>query len=178
MAKGAATRRYAKALFQLASEQDGVAGVHGELLALADLLRENASLRDVLLQPLHPAPERRRVLEAVAERIGASPLFRHFGAYLIDQRRLVDFESIREEYERLSDEAAGLTRVSVRAASPLSDAQRASLERALARRVGGGVELQIEVDPSLIGGLVAKVGDTVFDGSLLTQLQSLRSNLG
>jgi F-type H+-transporting ATPase subunit delta len=65
----------------------------------------------------------------------------------------------------------------VRAASPLSDAQRGRLERALARRVGGEVELRIEVDASLIGGLVAKVGDVVYDGSLLTQLHSLRSNL-
>jgi F-type H+-transporting ATPase subunit delta len=102
---------------------------------------------------------------------------RNFYALLIDQRRLVDLPAIREEYARLADEAAGRTRAEVVSASPLSDAQRERLRRALASRTGKQVELSERVDPSLVGGAIATVSGLVFDGSLRTQLDQLRSAL-
>jgi len=177
MAKGAAGRRYAKALFQLASEAGQVAPVRAELDALATLLVENAELAGVLLQPLRPVAERRRVLEAVAARMGAGALLRHFYQVLIAHRRLVDIEAIRVEFARLADEQAGLRRAQVRTARPLSDAQVERLRRALAARVGQEVQLEVEVDPELLGGVVAQVGDLVLDGSVRTQLRQLRASL-
>ena len=177
MAKVAAARRYAKALFSIASEESGVPAVRDELARLARLLAESAELRGVLLQPLHPAAQRRAVLGAVAERIGAGPLLRRFLSFLVDQRRLVDFESIRAEYERLADAAAGMTKARVRSATPLSDAQRERLQRALERKSGSRIQLEVEVDPTLVAGAVAQVGDLVFDGTLRTQLQRLRTSL-
>jgi F-type H+-transporting ATPase subunit delta len=177
MAKGSAARRYAKALFSLAQE-DGRAGeVREELERLGRLLGESAELRAVLLQPLHPVAQRRAVLAAVAERLGASPLLRRFLSFLIDQRRLVDYESIAAEYGRLADAAAGITQARVRSAAQLTGAQRERLQRALQQQVGGRVELALEVDPSLVAGAVAQVGDLVYDGSLRTQLRQLRASL-
>jgi F-type H+-transporting ATPase subunit delta len=177
MAKVAAARRYAKALFSIASEEGGVPAVREELARLARLLAGSAELRAVLLQPLHPAAQRRAVLGAVAERIGAGPLLRRFLSFLVDQRRLVDFEAIRDEYERLADAAAGLTKARVRSAAPLSDAQRERLQRVLEQKSGARVQLEVEVDPTLVAGAVAQVGDLVFDGTLRTQLQRLRTSL-
>ena len=177
MAAAAAPRRYARALFSLAGDENRVAEVRAELRSLGALLEASPQLRDVLLQPLHPAAERRRVLEGVSDKLGASSLLRRFYSYLIDQRRLVAFAEIEAEFVRLADEAAGKKKARVRSAQPLSAEQQTRLARALAARAGTSVELEIEVDPGLVGGLVAQIGDTVYDGSLRTQLTQLRSTL-
>ncbi len=178
MANDAAGRRYAKALFELAQEEGRVDPLRQELRALGALLEDNAELASVLLEPLHPAAQRRSVLESIAVKIEASPVLRHFYAFLIDQRRLVDLATIESEFGRLADVAAGLTVATIRTANPLSEDQQSRLERALSTQSGRKVTLKIEVDPGLLGGLVAQVGDTVFDGSLSTQLNQLRAGLG
>jgi F-type H+-transporting ATPase subunit delta len=102
---------------------------------------------------------------------------KNFYSYLIDHRRLVDFDGIFDEYKRLADEDAGLMTAEVVAASPLDDRRKDRLRRALSERTGREVQLDIRVDPELIGGAIAKVGGLVFDGSLRTQLSQLRANL-
>jgi len=173
----AAAVRYAKALFQLANEAGAATQIRAELDALGELLGGNQELNNVLMQPLHPAAQRGAVLAAVADGIVASPVLTNFYAFLIDQRRLVDFDGIAAEYRRLADEAAGLVPARVRSASPIDDAQRERLAQALSRQVGRQVQLEVEIDPDLLGGVVAQVGDTVFDGSLKTQLRQLRASL-
>jgi len=173
----AAARRYANALFQLAEEGGQVDEIRAQLDALAALLERSPELAQVLMQPLYPVKERRAVMNAVAERLAAGPLLRQFWAYLIDRRRLVQFEAIRGEYGRLADERAGVVRARVRAASELTGAQRERLERALEARVGRRVALDVTVEPELLGGLVAQVGDLMFDGSLRTQLRQLGASL-
>ncbi len=177
MARGAAARRYAKALFELARDADRVVPVRDELDTLGGLLDEHEELASVLLQPLHPASQRRGVLNGLLERMNASELLRHFLAFLIDQRRLLDLEAIRGEYARLADEAAGKKKALVVAARPLRDEQVDRLRSALSARTGQDLELEVEIDPKLLGGVVAKVGDLVFDGSLRTQLEQLRGAL-
>jgi F-type H+-transporting ATPase subunit delta len=177
MASSAAARRYARALFSLAKEEHRVREVGGELDALAALFDASAELRDALLTPLHPVEERKAVLRAVSERAQMSVTVRNFYSYLIDQRRLVDFPGIYEEYGRLSDEDAGLMTAEVVAASPLDGRRKDRLRRALSERTGREVQLDIRVDPELIGGVIARVGGLVFDGSLRTQLSQLRANL-
>ncbi|MCZ6463890.1 MAG: ATP synthase F1 subunit delta [Proteobacteria bacterium] len=177
MRGSAATRRYARALFSLAREGDQVDAVRGELETMAGLLSESAELRRALLTPLHPVAERKGVLRRLTEQTGMSAEVRHFFAYLIDQRRLVGFAAIHEEYERLADEASGRMTAQVVTASPLDSARRERLCSALSQRTGRDIQLEVEVDPALIGGAIAKVGDLVFDGSLRTQLRQLRANM-
>jgi F-type H+-transporting ATPase subunit delta len=173
----AAAERYAKALFALARDEGRVEAVAEELGRLVDTMRAVPALRDVLVRPLHPAKERRAALRAVGERLALSPLLQKFCAFLIDQRRTRDLEAIQDEYRRLAEEAAGRVRGTVVSASPLEDAQLERLRGALARRTGRSVDLEVRVDPALLGGVVARVGDLVFDGSLRTQLAQLRASL-
>lgn len=173
----AAARRYARALFQIAREDRRVSEVRNELDTVATLFDENESLRDALLTPLHPVKERKAVLKSVCEASGISPTVANFYSFLIDQRRLVDFYGIREEYQRLADEDAGLMTAVVTSASPLDDRRKDRLRRALSERTGHEVQLDVQIDPTLIGGAIAKVGGMVFDGSLRTQLHRLRANL-
>ena len=177
MARGAAARRYAKALFELSKEAGQVAEVVGELTSMGDLLDGNPELHGVLFRPLHPVAQRRAVLDGVTDRIGASPTVRSFFSLLIDQRRLIDFPAIHEEFERLASEDAGLRRAEVVSASALRDEQLERLRRALSVRTGCEVDVSARVDPTLLGGVIAKVGDLVFDGSLRTQLRQLRADL-
>lgn len=177
MKSSAAARRYSRALFAIAQESGSIDAVRGELDDMASLLGAEPALANSLFRPLHPAEQRRDLLRAVCERIASSRSVRNFYAFLIDQRRLVDFAAIHEDFERLADEAAGRTRADVVTASPLSDSQRSRLQSALAARTGKQVELDIRVDPSLLGGAIASVGGLVFDGSLRTQLSQLRTAL-
>lgn len=173
----AAARRYAKALFRIASEDDTLAATRAELGALDDLLADNEALRDALFRPLHPGAERRQVVRAVADKLGASEMLQRFCGFLVDQRRLVDFAAIRAEFDRLASESEGRTEARITSAKPLDEATRERLVRALSARTGREVTATVEIDPDLIGGVVAQVGDLVFDGSLRTQLQQLRTNL-
>jgi F-type H+-transporting ATPase subunit delta len=177
MRSHAAARRYARALFSLVSEDRNVEPVREELTRIDALLTSTPALHDALFRPLHPVKERRSVLERVGERLNLSRNVMNFMLFLIDQRRLVEFEAIRAEYERLADEAAGKLQADVVSASPLSPDQHERLRRALAARAGREVALEVRVDPSLIGGAIARVGGLVFDGSLRTQLAQLRDNL-
>ena len=177
MRSTAAARRYARALFALAQESSAIEPVRAELAGIAAQLADTPELRAALFRPLHPVAERRAVLRSVAQRQSLSRNVQNFLLFLIDQRRIIDFDAIVAEYERLADEAAGRLAAEVIAASPLRDDQRERLRRALSARVGSDVELAVKVDRALIGGAIAKVGGLVFDGSLRTQLAQLRDTL-
>ena len=167
MPSSAAARRYARAIFGLAREEGRIDEVRGELAKLAQLFEESPELSSVALEPLHP----------VAERLGLSPTVRQLCAILVEHGRMADFPVIREEVERLANEAAGHLEAEILAASPLPPAQLERLRRALTARTERDVQLRVTIDPALLGGVVAKVGDLVFDGSLRTQLVQLRANL-
>ena len=177
MRSAAAARRYARALFALANEEGRIAEIRSELQQLADLLAENEELRHALFRPLHPVSERRAVLRDVSIGLGVGPTVRNFFMFLVDQKRLVDFDGVREEYGRLADAAAGRTKASVVSATPLSDKERERLRRAFSARTGREVEMDVDVDSSLLAGVIASVGPLVFDGSLRTQLNQLRASL-
>ena len=172
-----AAHRYARALFSLAREAGEVASIRAELDDMARLLAANPDLQRRLFQPLHPVHERREVLKSICAQGRGSQMIQNFFAYLIEKRRLVVFEAIHDEFNRLADEAAGRIRAEVHSASPLRDQQRARLVDALARRTGKQINLIVHVDPSLIGGAIVTVGGLVFDGSLRTQLSQLRATL-
>lgn len=176
-ARRPAANRYAKALFGLALEAGRVDAVRAELNTLLDAIEQLPALADVFVRPIHPAGERRRALAELAGPLGLSTLLANFCSYLIEQRRTRDLEAIRDEYVRLAEEAAGRVRGEVVTAAPLDAAQVDRIRAALARRVGREIDLAVRVDPALLGGLVARVGDLVFDGSLRSQLAQLRTQL-
>lgn len=177
MPSSAAARRYARALFGLAKEDGKTTEVRAELDTLAALFEASPELRHALVTPLYPVKERRSVLEAVGRAEGFSHLVTNFYSFLIDRRRLVDFQGILDEYVRLVDKDSGLMTAEVVSASPLDERKQDRLRRALSERTGFEVRLDIRVDDSLIGGAIARVGDLVFDGSIRAQLDGLRANL-
>jgi F-type H+-transporting ATPase subunit delta len=170
-------RRYARALFSIAAETGAQAAVRGELEAIAAALAGSEPLRDALLRPLHPVAERRAVLQRIAQRLGIGASVQNFLEFLVDQRRIVEFDGIHAEFVRMCDEAAGRMQAELISACPLQANQVERVRAALAARTGREIDLDVRVEPELIGGGVAVVGGLVFDGSLRTQLSQLRDTL-
>jgi len=176
--KGTAiSKRYARAIFGLAEEASRARETLEELTALVKLCADHPELGDALYRPIHPVRERLAVWRALATRMGASPIVKNFCSYLIDKARMGYLPQICEEMALLVDERAGISRGELVAATPLREEELERLRAALSARVGRQLNLSVRVEPELIGGVVAKVGDLVFDGSLRKQLEQLRNNL-
>ena len=178
MRRGAAVaRRYAKALWELASQEGRLEAMGQELLRFERTLADEPDLRNVLLLPWTTAATKRAIVVAASERLGLSTLARNFLALVAQRRRMALLADIREAYQALADQAAGRVRARVRSAAPLNDAQRAALRERLGKRLGKTVLLDTAVDPSLLGGFVAEVGSRLLDMSLRGQLARLRERL-
>jgi F-type H+-transporting ATPase subunit delta len=174
MASTAADQRYARALLeQSPADRDHNAKT---LRHLAQALGESAPLRQLLVDP-RMKTERLTVLEAVVDKLGATQSLKSLLGVLDQNERLGILVGVAHAFARLADENADRTRGTVTTAAPLSDNEKKSIDAALTAKVGKQVTLEYKVDPSLIGGVVAKVQDLVWDGSVRTQLDRMRQAL-
>jgi len=178
MISGVVARRYAKALFDLATEQGQVDAIGEEFGLLRRVLDETPELVELLANPAHTRAERKRIAgEILQQRLAVSEPLRNLVAILIDNNRVGGIPEIADRYKEMADEAAGRAQVVVKSASRVSEADRARLEEGLSRVTGKQVTVQVEIDPSLIGGLSARVGGLVFDGSIRAHLEALEEEL-
>jgi F-type H+-transporting ATPase subunit delta len=175
---GSLARRYARALLQLGTEEGSFDRMGNEVQGLADAVHSSKDLSEVLSNPAFPRSEREQVLQAIAERVGASQTVKNFARLLLDRERVNILPDVARELSALIDEKAGRVKAIATAAIPLSSNEAENLVRALEKRSGKKVELETRRDPNLLGGVVAKLGDTVYDGSLRTQLKRLQEHLG
>ncbi len=170
--------RYGNALFELAQESRAVAEVGNALAAFVALLDQNADLARMVASPVFSTDEQGKALAAVLAKAGISGLAANFLLLLAARRRLAAVRSIVEAYKALADDAAGIRHAEVRVAAPLSEAQGAELEQVLAQvlgaKDGGKIVLSQTLDPSLIGGLVVKIGSRMIDASLKTRLNAMK----
>uniref|UniRef100_A0A7V4LCB4 ATP synthase subunit delta n=1 Tax=Desulfobacca acetoxidans TaxID=60893 RepID=A0A7V4LCB4_9BACT len=171
------SRRYARALMMLGQE-DGKYKEYGEeLQGFAQLLEREAELKDALLNPIHSMEERKQLLGRVADLLNLSPIVTNFLKLLFDKLRLAALPGIAQVYQQLVDEQENVKRAKVKAAIPLDEGMRERLRQALEQLTKSQVVMEVEEDPSILGGIVARVGDLVLDGSVRTQLVSLRESL-
>jgi F-type H+-transporting ATPase subunit delta len=177
MSSGSVARRYAKALMQLGVEHGAYERYGKELGSLARAIRGSAELSTSLTNPAFPRADREKILRAVLERIGASREVVNFTRLLLDRERVAALPDISRELDVLIDAQAGRIAATVTSAAPLTPAQESALLAKLEAVSGKKVQMKVVTDPTLLGGLVAKLGDTVYDGSLKTQLQRLRDEL-
>ncbi|MBO0702850.1 MAG: F0F1 ATP synthase subunit delta [Candidatus Dormibacteraeota bacterium] len=169
-------RRYARAVFELAQETGDIEGWRARLARLQALLGD-PQVGEIVANPA-VSPERRLDLVDVLDADGElGPEGRNLGKLLIEARTTAALPEIREEYDRLDDEAAGRLQAVAITAVPLGDEDRERLVADLSRRWQKEVRLQTRVDPSILGGLVLQVGDQVIDASIQTRLQQLRRQL-
>jgi F-type H+-transporting ATPase subunit delta len=178
MIAGALARRYAKALFDLASAGGSVEDLSGELALLTGVYREAPQLPALLSNPAYTRAERQAIMENLAEGpLRFSQTMRNFLRLLIENGRIRGVPEIAARYKQMANEAAGRAHVVVRSAAPLSAEQRRRLEEGFSRATAKQVTVAVEIDPSLIGGVSAHVGGLVFDGSIRAQLAALEEEL-
>jgi F-type H+-transporting ATPase subunit delta len=170
-------RRYAKALLDLASQQKQEDAMGKELDALASAWETSRELRDVFQSPNVDAPARTKVIDALAARMGLSVTTKNAVKLLADRNRFRFIRGIARAYHTLREERGGVVLAEVISATALPDAYFLELERALGLVTGRKVRIQKSVDPSLIAGVVTKVGDKVFDGSVKNRLAELRATM-
>jgi len=171
----ALARRYARALLDVAAaEGPGAAlALRDELRAFAPLVSGHAGLRRAFLHPGLGAERRRRVLAALAERVGASVLLRRLLDLLAGRDRVELLPGLVEAYAELANAARGVVSAEAVSAVALTEAQ----DRALAAALGDAVELRSGVDPALVGGLLVRMGGRTYDGTVRTRLAALRRRL-
>ncbi len=173
----AVARRYAKALLLLGKDDGNVEQYREELAAVAGLMAENPALETTVSNPLYELGDRRNVLESVLAKLGLSKMVHTFLILLFEKGRIGFLKDVNEFYQVFSDEYKGVARASIVAAAELSDDAAEKIREALAKRTGKQIELDVSQDPALIGGIITRIGDLVLDGSIKTQLETMRESL-
>jgi F-type H+-transporting ATPase subunit delta len=166
--------RYAAALFDLADERKALDQVAGDLQNLRALLRESADLRRLIRSPVLSRIEQGRAIAAIADQVGLAPITRNFLGLLAQNRRLFALPEMIEGFLNRLAERRGEVTAQVVAAQPLTPQQSEAVNEQLRRAVGSKVAVDIRVDPSLLGGLVIKVGSRMVDASLKSKLHRLQ----
>lgn len=176
MAIGKADRRYAKALFSLATEQGCLDPVSEDLASLAHLLDHSPELASFTSHPLILGAQRTEAMEAI---FGgkAHALTLQFLRFLDDQGRLGNLRGICESFERLYHDHVGISRVSIVSAVPMREDQVEAIKTRLAEKLGKTIEADTRVDPSLIGGFRVQVEDRMIDQSISAKLTKFKRQL-
>ena len=174
MAKAVSARRHAQAAFQIALERDELDLWREDLERIAVAIKDPL-LHAFLASPKVPFSEKARILGQSLE--GISPLAMNLAYLLVARGRLRIVEDIVDEYRRLVDEHRGIAHAEVAAAIPVDDEVKDRLISRLSSLVGREIVLKVKVDPSLIGGIIARIGDKIIDGSTRSRLVSLRESL-
>jgi F-type H+-transporting ATPase subunit delta len=173
--QGGLAGRYANAVFELARDQKAVDAVSTDLAALRRALESSPDLARLVRSPVFSAEDQARALEAILEKMGAHPLTTKFVLLLAHKRRLFALTQIISAYEHLVAKSRGETEAEVTSARHLNDDEVAELKAMLKAKLGKEPRLQSRIDPTLLGGLVVKVGSRMIDSSLRTKLDSLRA---
>ena len=170
--------RYASALFDLAREQGVTAQVAADLSAFSAMMEESADLRRLVRSPAFAAEDQVRALGAVLDKAGVSGLTAKFLKLVASKRRLFALPTMIADFVKLHDAERGVSRAEVTVAEPLSEANLAALRAAISEVAAAkSVEMNVKVDPSIIGGLIVKLGSRMVDGSLKTKLNSIRTRM-
>lgn len=177
MSTNAIAKRYAKALVQLGSETGSVEAFNGELKGFSRLLTENGQISVVLDNPAYGFESKSAILKELVAKAGVSPMVSNLLMLLLERGRLSVLPQIAQNYGAYADELSGVVRATLTSALPLEEAQIEETRAALTKSTGKKVVLDVKVDPALIGGVVTKIGDKVFDGSVRTQLARIQDIL-
>ena len=170
--------RYASALFSLARDSNATDQVAASLDSFDRMIAESADLERLVRSPVFSAEEQVKALSVILDRSGITGVTANFIKLVASKRRLFSIRDMIRTYHLLNDSYRGVARAEVTSASPLTDANIAALKEQLKGVTGGkDVEITAKVDPSIIGGLVVKLGSRMVDGSLKTKLNSIRTRM-
>ncbi|MCK6545893.1 ATP synthase F1 subunit delta [Myxococcota bacterium] len=177
--KSVASRRYAQALLESINHDKATTLEKAleELSGFAKIFDSTFELRNSLLNPAFTRPERTKVLGALLDKLAYSKTVRRFIELIAERDRMPEIGDIADAFRQLADEHRGRIRAEVQSAAPLSAESTDRLKKVLERTTGKSIDLELTVNPALIGGIKARVGSLVFDGTISSELERLRSSL-
>ena len=173
----ALAERYAGALVDVALANHQADQVKQELAAFAALVRESPDLHAFLSNPSIARAAKHSAIEAIVARMGASRTLRNYLFVIVDQRRAAMLIEIEQAFSRLLDARQGIVQATVTSATELTEKERAELAVALGKLTGEKVQAQYTTDTALIAGAVVRIGSTIYDGSVRTQLERMRARM-
>ncbi|MFB6262990.1 MAG: ATP synthase F1 subunit delta [Bradymonadaceae bacterium] len=177
MSNEAVAERYAEALYELGDEHGAVDAFRDQITGVAEAFEESGELRSTLLNPGIGVDERREVVRGLAEAWELDQMVLNFLLLLLDNDRVRDLPAIAEAFRDRIDEEEGNVRATITSAVPLDRGQKRAVKEVLGDLTGKNVVLTTEVDESLIGGAVARVGGRVYDGSVRSNLERLKNDI-
>jgi F-type H+-transporting ATPase subunit delta len=172
-----ASLQYANALADVALAQGAAAPVTQQLGDFTAAYGSSAELRNFLASPAVSKAEKRGVAEKISSRLGASKIVRNFLFVVIDHQRTQLLPEIFESFQNVIRERQGVAEAEIFSPASLNDAQKKDMTQALEKLTGKKVETKFSLDANLLGGVLVRVGDTIYDGSLRNQLNALREQL-
>lgn len=177
MTKRTSAAPYARGLFDVALASGDPRRVGDELHSLADLLARHAGLHKALAHPSVSSDTRKAIAARIAEAAGLAPITRAFLGIVVDQRAVSLLPEIARHYRARLMQHFRSVEAEVTTAVPLGDERVAAMTRSLAELTGKDVTVTTRVDASILGGVVTRIGSTVFDGSIRRQLERLKAQL-
>lgn len=171
-------KRYARAFFEIAEEEKQFEKYYRELRSFSEIVDGNENLKEFLANPIFDQREKRDVVDNVLQKVGLAGVTANFLRLLADKRRIGILADIVASYRELMDAALNKQRVQVKTAFPLSNELSEHLKKGMEDLTGKQIDITIEQDASLLAGIVVRVGDTLYDGSVKTQLNNIRNLLG
>jgi F-type H+-transporting ATPase subunit delta len=178
MTNRTAGTRYARALLDVAvKEKTDLDQVERELASIVDLFTQHTALAQAMLNPVVPVPRKRAAMEALTTQAKTMPMVAKLLGLLAERDRLVLLPDLLQAYrDRLLDHR-NVVRAEITTTTALSPERAKAVEAGLARATGRTVTLSTKVDPAIIGGMVTRIGSTIYDGSVTRQLQRLKEKL-
>ena len=170
-------KRYAKAIFTVGQEQEKYEEYDEVLQGLADLYTTHPEVVDALTNPLYPMDVKENVMKGIVGSMKVDTIMGNFLNLLVQKKRAEILPEIAAAYKTMVDEAKNISHGNVISAIELSDELKANVQTILEKLTGKKVELTTSVDQSIIGGIIAQVGDLVLDGSIKTQLAGLKDSI-
>ncbi len=170
-------RRYASALADVIGERNEEAVVREELKAWEQLVQDNPLLLEALTNPTVPYDQKSQVLNQLIAKANVSPTTGNFLRVLLRNQRFADLPQINTKLGEIMDERAGVVSAEVVSARPISEPVRNALEETLQQITNRRVRLNFATDETLLGGIVTRIGSTIYDGSIRSQLDRMRQEL-
>jgi len=175
---GVVAIRYAHAFAAVATDKGlDLLAARQQMKDFADLFAASHDLREILMDPSIPSEQKLSVLDAIGERNGMYREVRNFLAIIMDHQRLHELNGILTAYDQVADTDLGVTEAEVSTVRELNDEDREQLAAQVAKLAGTKVRIAYSLDPTLLGGAVVKIGSTVYDGSVRTQLEQMKQAL-
>jgi F-type H+-transporting ATPase subunit delta len=170
-------RRYAAALADVVTARGEARQVQEELSAWELMMQSNAGLLEVFRNPTVPYEQKRKVLTALVARTRVRATTANFLQVLLQNQRLTDLGEINKRFAQVLDERAGVVSAEVTTARPVPETSQEALRAQLSSLTGKDVRLTFKTDEELIGGMVTRIGSTIYDGSVRSQLQLAKEKL-